>query len=86
MLFCCRDDLPKIVVQLVHVDHHFLVQRLGSDIAYLFADQAKTLLVEFQDQLVTVSDSSPGDRSHSRNVVLTYIFGDLQLQFSRQRE
>lgn len=53
---CCRDALLKVIVQVPHRDDHVTVQYRRSDIVHLFADQTEVLLVEFQDQLFSVSD------------------------------
>ena len=56
MVFCRLADLLEVTVQLVHRDHHIFVQHRRYDVAYLFADKAEIAIINFQAQLVTVSD------------------------------
>jgi len=79
VILCYRDDLPEVTAQLVDRNYHVLIQNRRSDIAHLFADQTNVLLVEFQDELVAVSDwTRRGIMWH------TYVFSNLQLQLPRE--
>jgi len=75
VIFRCPDDLLRVPVHLVDIDNHVLIQQRRSDIAHLFADQAEVLQVGFEAQLVTVSRS----RTRVGTLLLTYVFGNLQL-------
>ena len=76
VIFCCSDDLLKVPVQLVDIDNHVFIQQRRSDIAHLLGGQTEALQVGSEAQLVTVSRS----RTRVSALLLTYVFGNLQLQ------